>query len=140
MTHGQDMAGGAVTGATLTMLEESFDVLFTSPVELDPNMKHLMITAAGHDKPGWVAQLSRAVSNAGGNVTHSRMVRLGEEFIILMHVSVMPDKFRSLVSQIKSNKDLKPLNIQCNPISRRKTGTYEAAVMGVHLRCVGSDK
>lgn len=140
VAHGEDIAGGAVTGATLTMMEESVHVLFTSPVELDRDMQHLMLTAAGHDKKGWVAMVSRAVADAGGNVTHSRMVRLGSEFIILMHVSVDPAKYQALVSQIKKDPHLKPLNIQCNSISRRMTGTYQAAVMGVHLRCVGADK
>ena len=140
VTHGEDMAGGAVTGATLTMLEESVNVLFTSPVDLDRNKHHLMLTASGHDKQGWVAMVSRAVADAGGNITHSRMVRLGSEFIVLMHVSVKPEEVKQLISKVKRDPHLKPLNVQFNSISRRKTGTYQEAVMGVHLRCVGADK
>ena len=140
IAHGEEMAGGAVTGATLTMMEEGLDVLFTSPIELDRHKSHIMITASGQDKPGWVAQLSRAVSDAGGNVTHSRMVRLGSEFIILMHVSVEPSEHRNLLKKVKRDPHLRPLNVQCNTISRRKTGTYQEAVMGVRVRCVGADK
>lgn len=140
IAHGEEIAGGAVTGATLTMMEEGLDVLFTSPIELDRHKSHVMITASGRDKPGWVALLSRAVSDAGGNVTHSRMVRLGSEFIILMHVSVDPSEHRSLLKQVQRDPHLRPLNIRCNTISRRKTGTYQEAVMGVRVRCVGADK
>jgi predicted amino acid-binding ACT domain protein len=141
IVHGEEMAGGAVTGATLTMLEEGLDnILFTSPVELDRNMRHVMISASGLDKPGWVALLSRAVADAGGSVTHSRMVRLGSEFIILMHVSVKPAEHVRLLKEIKTNPQLKGLTVDCNSISRRKTGTYKDAVMGVRVRCVGADK
>jgi len=140
LAHIEEMAGGAVTGATLTMMEEGFGFLFTSPVELDRGMQHVMITASGHDKPGWVALLSRAVADSGGNVTHSRMVRLGSDFIILMHIAVRPENHKNLIQTVKKNQQLKPLNIQCKSISRRKTGTYEEAVVGVRVRCHGADK
>lgn len=140
VAHGEDMAGGAVTGATLTYMTEGLGTLFTQPLELDRDMSHMMITASGHDKPGWVAVLSRAVAKEGGNVTHSRMVRLGQEFIIQMHVSVKPQDHRKFVNALKKNQVLKPLQIQCNTIKRRHTGTYEAPVLGVRIRCVGVDR
>jgi predicted amino acid-binding ACT domain protein len=140
VAHGEDMAGGAVTGATLTMLEEGLGALFASPVELERDMNHIMVTASGRDKLGWVAQVSRAVADAGGNITHSKMVRLGNEFIILMHTSVKPEQQGQLIKTLKKNPGLQGLNISCNTITRRQTGTFEAAVMGVHLRCVGADK
>lgn len=68
VSHGEEMAGGAVTGATLLMLEEGLDVLFTQPVELQADRAHIMITAGGRDKAGWVAILSRAIAEAGGNM------------------------------------------------------------------------
>jgi len=140
VTHGEEMAGGAVTGATLTMMEEGFDVLFTSPVELGKGKHHVIISASGHDRPGWVARVAKSVADAGGNVTHSRMTRLGSEFIISMHVSVNPADNRKLCSHVKSDPLLKGLNLQCNSISRRNTGTFQDAVMGVRVRCVGADK
>lgn len=140
VVHGEDMAGGAVTGATLTIMKEGIDSLFTTPLELERDMSHIVITASGHDKPGWVALLSRAVSDAGGNVTHSKMVRLGQEFIIQMHVSVPPTVHWNLVKTLRKNANLKPLQLQCNTISRRHTGSYDAPVIGFHLRFVGEDK
>lgn len=140
VVHGDDMMGGAVTGATLTIMKEGFGTLFTEPLELDKTQSHIMITASGHDKPGWVAYLSRAVSDAGGNVTHSKMVRLGQEFIVQMHVSVPPEDHRTLVKTLRKAKTLQGLNINCNTIARRGTGTFQAPLMGVRVRCVGPDK
>ena len=140
VAHGEDMAGGAVTRATLVMMEEGLGELFTSPVELDRHKDHIMLTASGIDKKGWVALLAREIAESGGNVTHSKMVRLGKEFIVLMHVSVEPGEQSTLIKRLKKNKELKPMNIQCGSISRRQTGTYEQAVMGVRVRCQGADK
>lgn len=140
IVHGTDMAGGAVNLATLTMMEEGLGSIFTSPVELERDKHHIIITASGHDKLGWTALVTRAVADAGGNVTHSKMVRLGTEFIIQMHVSVEPEEQKNLVKTMKRNKELKDLNIATNTISRRMTGTYKPPLMGVRLRCVGQDK
>jgi len=88
--HADEMVGGAVTGASLHVMEEALHDaggLFTRVVELDPSKNHIVISASGLDKPGWVALLSRAVYNAGGTVTESKMVRLGDEFIMMVHVS-----------------------------------------------------
>ena len=140
IAHGEEMAGGAVTGATLHMMEEGLDVLFTSPVELDPAKQHFVITASGHDKSGWVALVSRAVADAGGSVTYSRMVRMGSEFIVLMHVAVEPEEHQKLLKHLKKNPRLDGLHLTCNSVQRRFTGTYDKPVMGIQVRCVGADK
>ena len=86
------------------------------------------------------------MADHGGNVTESKMVRLGQDFIILMHVAVAPDQKKQLLQALKNknnnngNNNLKPLNIQINSISRRKTGLYDQAVIGLRIHCVGEDK
>jgi predicted amino acid-binding ACT domain protein len=141
VAHGDDMVGGAVTGATLTILREGLSELFTaSPAELDRHMAHVIVSASGPDRVGWVSLLARTVANQGGNVTESKMVRLGEEFIILMHVAVPPAQKKDLVQALRSNENLKPLNIQTNSIARRKTGLYDKAVIGLRIHCIGEDK
>ena len=58
--HAIDMVGGAITGATLHMMEEelynstSSNYLFTEPIELASDKHHFVITASGRDRPGWV--------------------------------------------------------------------------------------
>lgn len=140
VSHGEELAGGAVTGATFHMMEEGFDVLFTQPVELQANRDHIMITAGGHDKPGWVAILSRAVADAGGNITHSKMVRLGKDFIISMHTDVEPGKQQQLIRALQKNPELQALSISCNGLSRRDTGTYQPPVLGLSIKAIGYDR
>ena len=86
------------------------------------------------------ALLSRAVTDGGGSVTESRMVRLGDEFIIVMHVAVPFELLKSIQNKIRNTKSLQPLNVKCSNISRRKTGTYQTPMSGVRIRCVGADK
>jgi predicted amino acid-binding ACT domain protein len=138
--HSDDVAGGAVTGATLKIFEEGLQEYFTCPVELDKNLSHIVVTASGPDKVGWVAMLARNVAAEGGNVTFSKMVRLGQEFIILMHVAVPPEQKDTLLKSLKRNKDLKPLNIRTTGLSRRETGKYDKPTTGLRIHCVGEDK
>lgn len=140
VSHGEEMAGGAVTGATLHMMEEGFDVLFTQPVELQADRAHYVITAGGKDKPGLVASLSRKVAEAGGNITESKMVRLGEEFIITMHTDVDFDKQKDMVRSIKKSPELRCLNIRCNSLQRRDTGSYLPPALGVRVKAIGKDR
>ena len=72
--HADDMIGGAVTGASFTLLQEKLDERFnTSPVELDPDLGHICISATGKQRSGLVALLARHVARHEGNVTHSKM-------------------------------------------------------------------
>ena len=140
VAHGEEMAGGAVTGATLHMMEEVLDVLFTSPIELDRTKQHVVITASGHDKSGWVALVSRAIAEAGGSITYSRMVRMGAEFIVLMHVAVAPEEHQKLLKHLRKNPRLDGLHVSCKSVQRRFTGTFDRPVMGIQVRCVGVDR
>jgi predicted amino acid-binding ACT domain protein len=144
LEHAQDLVGGAVTGATLHMIEEDLlhstqNYLFTEPVNLEIGKNHIVLTASGRDKPGWVALLSRTIADAGGSVTESRMVRLGDEFIILMHVSVLPQQQRTMLQALRKTESLKQLNVKCTSITRRNTGFHQA-LSGVRIWCVGADK
>ena len=140
VSHGEEMAGGAVTGATFHMMEEGLDVLFTQPVELQPDRAHYVITAGGVDRPGLVALISRAVAEAGGNITYSKMVRLGNDFIITLQTDVEPSKQKQLIQKIKKNPDLRTLNVTFNSLTRRGTGTYAPPVLGVRVKAIGEDR
>lgn len=141
VAHGEDMAGGAVTGATYVLLKEGLDEHYnTSPVELDPTLQHMSISATGKQRPGLVAMLCRHISNEGGNVTHSKMVRLGQEFIVQMHVSVPPEQRDTLFKSLKSSKILKnELAIQVTPLNRRPAESPKAT-LGMKIHCVGRDR
>ena len=52
--HSDDLVGGAVRGASFTLMKEGLNELFSSSVDLDPNLAHVCISAQGPDKIGWV--------------------------------------------------------------------------------------
>jgi glycine cleavage system regulatory protein len=139
VVHGEDMAGGAVNRATMQVMEEGVSELFTCPIELDPSQAHLCVNASGPDQLGWVAKVAQAVATNGGNVTHSKMVRMGQDFTILMHVSTPPENLRVIVAALNNNEELKPLNLRTSSLSRRETiKQYNELALTVH--CVGEDK
>lgn len=138
--HSDDMAGGAVSGASFQLMKEGMESLFSSSVDTDPSLAHICVSAAGPDKVGWVSLLANAVADEEGNITHSKMIRLGHEFIILMHVAVPPEKARTLISHLNKNEDLKPLNIRTSFLSKRQTGKYQKPMTGLRIHCVGKDR
>jgi len=140
VAHAEEMAGGEFTGGNYTLVREGLDELFSSPVDADPTLSHVYISAAGPDRVGWVSKVAGKVAEHEGNVTHSKMVRLGDDFIILMHVGVPPGKKLAMVDALKSDSELEPLNIRTSFLSRRQTGGHEKAVMGVRIHCVGPDR
>ena len=68
------------------------------------------------------------------------MVRLGHEFIIVMHIAVLPEQQKTLLKSIHNEKLLKPLNIRTTSITRRGTGTYNPPTIGFHIKCQGPDR
>eukprot|EP00527_Entomoneis_sp_CCMP2396_P003509 CAMPEP_0198151686 /NCGR_PEP_ID=MMETSP1443-20131203/56617_1 /TAXON_ID=186043 /ORGANISM="Entomoneis sp., Strain CCMP2396" /LENGTH=435 /DNA_ID=CAMNT_0043817441 /DNA_START=119 /DNA_END=1422 /DNA_ORIENTATION=- len=140
VAHRDDLAGGAVTGATLHMVEAGFGTLFIEPVELDADKAHVMITAAGVDQPGLVAEFTRAVANAEGSITHSRMVRLGNDFIITLHAAVPPEKYKTFISKLRKQKEIKSLNLQFQMLQHRDMSKMIPPQLGIRLRAVGEDK
>jgi predicted amino acid-binding ACT domain protein len=138
VVHAHDMAGGAVTRSTYQILLEGLDTFNTTPVEVDPNLEHMNISAAGKQRPGLVALLARHIADYDGNVTHSKMVRLGEEFIIQMHVAVPKEQINNFRRSLRERK-LKEFDIQATNLTRRAT-KKDAAVLGLRIHCVGEDR
>jgi len=49
--------------------------------------QHLAVSVIGSDRTGMVHELTRVISECGGNISESRMASLGSEFAMLMLVS-----------------------------------------------------
>ena len=49
--------------------------------------QHLAVSAIGSDRTGMVHELTRVISDCGGNIAESRMAALGSEFAMLLLVS-----------------------------------------------------
>lgn len=141
VVHAPDMAMGSVSGASMTLMEEGIEeMIYSSPVELDKHLAHFCISAAGPDRVGWVSTLASAVAEKDGNITHSKMIRFGQDFIVLMHVAVPPEKLGNLVSYLKKSDELKPLNIQTSFLTKRQTILDKKPKMGIRIHCVGEDR
>eukprot|EP00560_Eucampia_antarctica_P000544 CAMPEP_0197833376 /NCGR_PEP_ID=MMETSP1437-20131217/18846_1 /TAXON_ID=49252 ORGANISM="Eucampia antarctica, Strain CCMP1452" /NCGR_SAMPLE_ID=MMETSP1437 /ASSEMBLY_ACC=CAM_ASM_001096 /LENGTH=279 /DNA_ID=CAMNT_0043437395 /DNA_START=622 /DNA_END=1461 /DNA_ORIENTATION=+ len=140
VVHAPDMVGGEISSATMTLMDEGIEeIIYSSPVELDPGLAHFCVSAAGPDRVGWVSVLANAVAEKGGNITHSKMIRFGHDFIVLMHVAVAPEHLGRLVSSLNSNEELEPLNIRTSFLTKRQTILDKKPVMGIRIHCVGED-
>jgi len=49
--------------------------------------QHLAVSAIGSDRTGMVHELTRVISDCGGNIAESRMAALGSEFAMLLLVA-----------------------------------------------------
>ena len=49
--------------------------------------QHLAVSVIGSDRTGMVHELTRVISECGGNITESRMVALGAEYAMQLLVS-----------------------------------------------------
>ena len=78
-------------------------------------MKHLIISAFGPDKPGIVSHLSGVITNHGGNVEESRMIRLGADFAMMVLVSVPEDWAESLSVALNGIHELSITTRQTTP-------------------------
>ena len=67
--------------------------------------KYLVISLIGHDKVGFVEELTKLVVDAQGNIEASRMAHLGGEFAILMHVGVPPLQSEELEARVNRLTD-----------------------------------
>eukprot|EP00808_Paulinella_micropora_P010893 g51763.t1 len=139
-----DFMGGAVTGRTLavvtTGLYKKMKGHSVGPVELDPHLSHIYVTASGPDKRGIVAALARVISEHNGNITTSKMCRLGGDFTILMHVAVEPgmeDKMRHALGSTRHQiNDL----VLYTKVLHTDHSKAEEPPLQVHINCFGSDR
>src|SRR5580692_6024594 len=53
----------------------------------EPMKQYLAVSAMGSDRPGMVHDLTRVISDCGGNIAESRMAALGTEFAMLLLVN-----------------------------------------------------
>jgi glycine cleavage system transcriptional repressor len=74
-----------------------------------PARQHLAIAALGSDRAGLVHELTRAITECGGNIAESRMASLGSEFAMLLLVNGSWHALAKLESELKRLGDEKGL-------------------------------
>jgi len=73
-----------------------------------------------------------------GNVTHSKMIHLGTDFTVLMHVSAQPEQAEKLKKAILSNKELSTLQPRVSGLTRYEK--QPPPTLGFRIHCVGEDR
>jgi len=72
----------------------------------------LIIAASGPDRKGIVYEISSIINQCNGNIETSRMIRLEEQFSILILIKIENKKIKNLKDELKKIKNLK---IDTNP-------------------------
>lgn len=75
------------------------------------NESQMVISALGQDRPGIVKILSKTVLDCGGNISDSRMTRLGEEFAMIMLVEGSDGIIAAIEKHLKTLQDSESLII-----------------------------
>lgn len=63
--------------------------------------QHIVVSAIGSDRPGLVHELTRVISDCGGNISESRMASLGSEFAMVLLVSGNWHSLAKLETELK---------------------------------------
>lgn len=69
-------------------------------------MISLILTAFGIDQPGLISSLSGIVADCDGNIEESRMLRMGEDFVMVVLISIPNNQRQKLEAEIKQNTHL----------------------------------
>mmetsp|Transcript_20464 Transcript_20464/g.68711 ORF Transcript_20464/g.68711 Transcript_20464/m.68711 type:complete len:418 (-) Transcript_20464:351-1604(-) len=109
------------------------------PPVLDASKSHVIVSVLGPDRPGIVAELTKRILECEGNLTTSKMVKLGGDFAVTMHVDCAPEKLAELKRQLKPSQfaAFKGINIQAHELS---LDSGEPRPYAAHVRLTGPDK
>mgnify|MGYP006089221733 FL=1 len=80
-------------------------------------MNRIIITAIGKDRPGLVNKITSIISNNNGNIENSKMIKIDDQFAIIINFSLSGD-----TSNIESELDL----IKKLSFFTKKTGRSES--------------
>tara|TARA_B100000579_G_scaffold437630_1_gene467865 strand:- start:2606 stop:3133 length:528 start_codon:yes stop_codon:yes gene_type:complete len=69
-------------------------------------MKKIIIYVNGRDRVGIISDITKEISNLNGNIETSKMIKLNQDFNMLMLVSVNSEKIESLNKNLSLYEDL----------------------------------
>ena len=85
--------------------------------------QHLAVSAIGSDRTGMVHELTRVISESGGNISESRMASLGTEFAMLLLVSGNWHALAKLETELKRLAETNSLSIHLKRTEPRTART-----------------
>ena len=103
---------------------------------------HLCVTASGKDRVGLVHVLAKWIFDRGGNITGSKMLRMNDEFTVILHVT---SKDRVAAAHLRADLlvgEGAPSPVADLTISAREVGGYADAsgVRHARIRLTGADR
>jgi len=146
MRGGSDIPTGEVLGPhvdsrTLELLSRT--LIGRAPV-LDSSCAHMLVSVHGPDRPGVIADLSARIYRSGGLVSTSKMMKLGGDFSIMMHVSCAPSELRAVLDglhKLQSGEDsLSNCEIQVRQVEAEGTASEPHARYSAHVSLSGEDR
>ena len=78
-------------------------------------MQSYILTAFGADQPGLVSILSGLIQDYGGNIEESRMLKMGNQFVMTILISLSVVEAENLKSNLDTNNSLQ---IQMHPTQK----------------------
>lgn len=135
-----EVLGPHVDSRTLELLNRS--LIGRAPV-LDPSYSHLLVTMHGPDRQGVVSDLAARIFHGGGTVSTSKMMKLGSEFAVMMHVACEPADLEKVIDELhklRSGDDsLSGCEIQVKQVEPLAT-QHEHASYSAHVSLSGEDR
>ena len=110
------------------------------------DIAHLCVTASGKDRVGLVSMLTKWIYDRGGNITGSKMLRMNDEFTVILHVT---SKDRVSASHLRADllgRDGAPLPLQDLSVAARELKVHgsgaaaQSDVREARVRLTGADK
>ena len=86
-----------------------------------PGKQHLAVSAIGGDRTGMVHDLTRVITDCGGNIAESRMSALGSEFAMLLLVTGNWHTLARIESELGRLADAGTLSIHLRRTEARAT-------------------
>jgi len=85
--------------------------------------QHLAVSAIGSDRTGMVHELTRVITECGGNISESRMANLGTEFAMLLLVSGNWHALAKLETELKRLMETSNLSVHLRRTEPRSART-----------------
>lgn len=95
----------------------------TMPAPTDTMKQYLAVSAIGSDRTGMVHELTRMISECGGNIAESRMAALGTEFAMLLLVSGNWHALAKLESELARISETSAFNVHVKRTEPRPSRT-----------------
>ena len=90
----------------------------------------IIISASGPDRKGIVSEISSIINNYNGNIEISRMIRLEEQFSILILIEIEIENIKSLKNKLKKIKNLDINTTETNASNKNYKNKFHLYING----------